>query len=86
MHTPKFDEIVEQNDQTNARREHLAALRELVGNVYPNKFVRSHVTGDEDTITNLVGFEPVQAIVAEIKEVVAKLDPGTRRRPKLKML
>ncbi|HTK25361.1 MAG TPA: lysine--tRNA ligase [Pyrinomonadaceae bacterium] len=78
MHTPRFDEIVEQNDQTNARRDHLDALRQLVGNVYPNKFVRSRITGDEDTITNLLKFEPVTKIVAEIKDVLAKLNPGER--------
>src|SRR5437588_2155538 len=46
--------FIEENDQTRARAEHLAELRRLVGNVYPNKFERSRVTGDEDTITALV--------------------------------
>ena len=49
--------FIEENDQTAARREHLEALRGLVGNVYPNKFERSDVTGtasDEDTITSIV--------------------------------
>jgi lysyl-tRNA synthetase, class II len=48
--------FIEANDQTLARREHLEALRELVGNVYPNKFERSDVveTGKEDTITAIV--------------------------------
>ena len=49
--------FIEQNDQTRARQEHLEALRALVGNVYPNKFVRSDVTGTashEDTITSTV--------------------------------
>ena len=56
--------FIEENDQTTARREHLEALRELVGNVYPNKFERSEVVepGKEDTITAIVekfrGFEP----------------------------
>jgi lysyl-tRNA synthetase class 2 len=57
--------FIEENDQTVARREHLAALRELVGNVYPNKFGRSNVTdtpAGEDTITSIVAsfkhFEP----------------------------
>ncbi|HET7112638.1 MAG TPA: hypothetical protein VFI57_03295, partial [Pyrinomonadaceae bacterium] len=56
--------FIEENDQTSARREHLDALRELVGNVYPNKFERSEVVepGREDTITSIVekfsGFEP----------------------------
>ena len=47
----------EPNDQTRARQEHLEALRALVGNVYPNKFVRSDVTGTashEDTLTSIV--------------------------------
>ncbi len=46
--------FIEDNDQTRARREHLEAIRQLVGNVYPNKFARSRVTGDEDTITAIV--------------------------------
>ena len=45
--------FIEENDQTIARRQHLDALHELVGNVYPNKFERSEVVqpGKEDTIT-----------------------------------
>ena len=56
--------FIEDNDQTQARHEHLEALRALVGNVYPNKFERSRVveSGREDTITAIVekfrGFEP----------------------------
>jgi lysyl-tRNA synthetase class 2 len=56
--------LVEENDQTRARREHLEALRRLVGNVYPNKFERSQIVeaAHEDTITSIVekfrGFEP----------------------------
>jgi len=48
--------FVEENDQTQARREHLEEIRKLVGNVYPNKFDRSEIveTGREDTITALV--------------------------------
>ena len=49
--------FIEENDQTQARREHLEALRALVGNVYPNKFERSNVAGTvagEDTITSVV--------------------------------
>jgi lysyl-tRNA synthetase class 2 len=55
---------LEENDQTRARQEHLEALRRLVGNVYPNKFERSHTVDPqrEDTITALVekyrAFEP----------------------------
>ena len=49
--------IISDNDQTQARREHLEGLRQLVGNVYPNKFARSNVTENpsgEDTITSIV--------------------------------
>jgi lysyl-tRNA synthetase class 2 len=48
--------FIEDNDQTVARREHLEALRELVGNVYPNKFERSRIVdaAKEDTITAIV--------------------------------
>jgi len=53
--------FMEENDQTRVRREHLEALRALVGNVYPNKVVRSDVTGSashEDTVTSIVhGFK-----------------------------
>ena len=56
--------FIEENDQTRARQEHLDALRELVGNAYPNKFERSQIVenGTEDTITVVVekfrAFEP----------------------------
>ncbi len=79
MNIPEFNEIIEQNDQTAARREHLEKLRELVGNVYPNKFDRSHISGTEDTISNLLDYPPVKEIVAEIGEVDAKL--AERERP-----
>jgi lysyl-tRNA synthetase, class II len=68
MNIPEFNEIVEPNDQTEARREHLEKLRALVGNVYPNKFERTKISGDEDTITNLVNFAPVAEIVEELKK------------------
>jgi lysyl-tRNA synthetase class 2 len=79
MTIPEFNEIIEQNDQTAARREHLEKLRELVGNVYPNKFERSSISGTEDTITKLLNFAPVREIVAEITAVVSKL--AERERP-----
>lgn len=56
--------FIEENDQTIARREHLDALRRLVGNVYPNKFERSRIVDPdkEDTMTGVVekfrSFEP----------------------------
>ena len=36
---------MEDNDQTRARREHLDGIRNIVGNVYPNKFERSRESG-----------------------------------------
>ena len=79
MNIPVFEEIIESNDQTEARLEHLSKLRELVGNVYPNKFERSSVSGDEDTITNLVNFAPIVEINEEISAHVATL--AERERP-----
>lgn len=46
--------LPEDNDQIRARREHLEGLRALVGNVYPNKYERSQVTGGEDTVTAII--------------------------------
>lgn len=61
--------IIPDNDQTQARREHLEGLRQLVGNVYPNKFARSNVTENaagEDTITSIVeGFKKCEPPVHE---------------------
>src|SRR5438874_6380643 len=79
MSVPEFDKIIETNDQTEARSEHLDAMRALVGNVYPNKFVRSAISGTEDTITNILHFAPVVEIVNKIKAVVATL--AERERP-----
>lgn len=79
MSIPEFNEIIEPNDQTEARQAHLDALRELVGNVYPNKFARTSVSGTEDTITNILAYAPVVEIAAEIMAVVATL--AERERP-----
>ncbi len=58
--------IIEPNDQTEARVEHLKALENLIGNSYPNKFERSNITGKEDTISNILAFEPVKKLVEEL--------------------
>ncbi|HKS28803.1 MAG TPA: lysine--tRNA ligase [Pyrinomonadaceae bacterium] len=63
---------IEENDQTRARREHLEAIRGIVGNVYPNKFERSRVTGTEDTIT---------AIVNKFKDREPQVEEGSRPAP-----
>ncbi len=79
MNIPEFSEIIEQNDQTEARLASLSALRELTGNVYPNKFARTRISGSEDTITAIKAFGPVAEIVDEIAAVVATL--AERERP-----
>ncbi|MBX3295375.1 MAG: lysine--tRNA ligase [Acidobacteria bacterium] len=78
MSITPFDEIIEQNDQTAARREHLEKLRELVGNPYPNKFGRSTLSGEEDTITRLLEYPPVAEINAEMYAILASLGEGER--------
>src|SRR3989440_4278853 len=67
--------FMEENDQTRARREHLEALRTLVGNVYPNKFERSNVSdtpAGEDTITS---------VAASFKRLEPKLPEGQKPSP-----
>jgi len=69
--------FLEENDQTVARREHLDALRALVGNVYPNKFERSNVTdttAGEDTITS---------VVAVFKKHEPPINEGEKPAPEL---
>ncbi len=78
MSLPEFNEIIEQNDQTLARREHLASLQELVGNAYPNKFARSSLSGSEDTIAAIRKWKPVAEIEAEMSKVKAELSEGER--------
>lgn len=63
-----YEEIIEENDQTLARKEHLAKLRALVGNVYPNKFARSAVTSTEDTISSIKVDERIMAQLPELAE------------------
>src|SRR5215831_11799913 len=85
-----LQDIIPDNDQTRARAEHLQALRELIGNVYPNKFERSRVVdaGHDDTISAITGkfrsFEPTVADGArpsaeEIERANQELNPITVR-------
>jgi len=78
MSIPQFEDIIETNDQTTARREHLDALRELVGNVYPNKFERSRLAGREDTITSILAWAPVVEATREMADLKANLKEGER--------
>jgi lysyl-tRNA synthetase class 2 len=65
--------FIEDNDQTRARHEHMEELRQLVGNVYPNKYQRSRVTQSvegEDTITAIVkefGKHAPQSVEGDVK-------------------
>jgi lysyl-tRNA synthetase, class II len=68
MSTRLPEEIVPDNDQTRARREHLDRIRALVGNAYPNRFARSNVTDTpegEDTISSLINDEALGAAVGD---------------------
>jgi len=78
MNIPEFEEIVEPNDQTEARRASLDALRELIGNAYPNKFARSTLTGGEDTISAIKSYGPVIDTEAEMAALKANLKEGER--------
>ena len=65
MNIPEFNEIIEPNDQTEARKANLEKIAALVGNVYPNKFVRSAITGAEDTITAIKSLDAVTSVSGE---------------------
>ena len=71
--------FIEDNDQTIARREHLDALRELVGNTYPNRFERTEIVeiGKEDTITAIVekfrDFEPKEELKSHVVRIAGRL-------------
>lgn len=65
--------FIEENDQTTARKQHLSEIEQLVGNVYPNKFVREVrkdseivLPDDRATISAIVHFEPVTRFVPPI--------------------
>jgi lysyl-tRNA synthetase class 2 len=75
--------IIEENDQVAARVEHLRELEAIVGNSYPNKFDRSRVSGAEDTISNILNFEPVAALARELRDATpegAKPDQELKAR------
>lgn len=60
--------ILDDNDQTQARVEHLKELENIVGNSYPNKYERSQITGAEDTISNILHFAPVTELAEELNK------------------
>lgn len=73
--------IIEENDQVQARVEHLKKIEQLVGGVYPNKFDRSQISGAEDSVTNLLSFAPIIEAVKEIRE---KTPAGEKPNQELK--
>ena len=65
--------FIEENDQTIARKQHLAELQNLVGNVYPNKFAREVakeseivLSDDTATISAIVHHEPITKFVPPV--------------------
>jgi lysyl-tRNA synthetase class 2 len=63
-----FGNVIEYNDQTQARRAHLEEIKNLVGNAYPNKYVRTNLAGSaegEDTISALADDETIKRIVGD---------------------
>ncbi|HEV2762101.1 MAG TPA: amino acid--tRNA ligase-related protein, partial [Pyrinomonadaceae bacterium] len=86
MQTP----FIEENDQTRTRREHLERIREVVGNVYPNKFRRTNVAGTtygEDTVSALADRDTIKRVVADadfkrdFDALEAKVESGERPTP-----
>lgn len=77
--------FLEENDQTIARRQHLDALRELVGNVYPNKFTRSEVieAGKEDTISAIVESVDQSKSQEELNKIVVRVAGRLATPPRL---
>lgn len=67
--------FIDDNDQTRARREHLEAIRALVGNAYPNRFARSHVTAPPE------GEDTISSINATFKAHEPHVDEGAKPTP-----
>ncbi len=76
--------IIDDNDQVLARVEHLRELETLVGNVYPNKFERTNISGAEDTISNVLIYKPVAEIAAEFEAHKSRLNEGEKPDQELK--
>ncbi|HEX5707154.1 MAG TPA: amino acid--tRNA ligase-related protein, partial [Pyrinomonadaceae bacterium] len=82
--------VIEENDQTRARREHLEEIRRLVGNAYPSKFERTDVAANpegEDTVTALCDRDTLARIVggphfsASLDALEKKVEGGERPTP-----
>jgi lysyl-tRNA synthetase class 2 len=76
MSTPLSERgIIEDNDQTRARAEHLEKIRALVGNAYPNRFERSRLTKSDE------GEDTISSIVAEFRKHEPEVKEGERPTP-----
>jgi lysyl-tRNA synthetase class 2 len=73
--TPR--EIIPDNDQTRARREHLEAIRGEFGNPYPNRFRRTNVSAGAE------GEDTVSSVVARFKRLEPPPVEGARPAPEL---
>jgi lysyl-tRNA synthetase, class II len=69
------ERILEDNDQTRARREHLEAIRALVGNAYPNRFARTNVCRSAE------GEDTVSAVVSKFKHLEPRAAEGAKPSP-----
>ena len=72
MTTRLFGDVLPDNDQTRARREHFEGILALVGNPYPNRFERSRVTKSEE------GEDTITSVVAEFKGREPEVKEGER--------
>lgn len=84
MKTVEYNEIIEPNDQTEARENNLRELTDFIGNPYPNKFERSTISGVEDTISAIVEMPVAIEATAELAEIIANLAEGERLNSELK--
>ncbi len=84
MNIPEYKEIIEPNDQTEAREHNLKEITEMVGNPYPNKFERSEISGEEDTITQIVKMPETIEATEKIAEIIENLAEGERLNSELK--
>jgi lysyl-tRNA synthetase class 2 len=67
--------IVEENDQTRARQQHLEEIRGIVGNAYPNKFARSNEAGTPE------GEDTISALVTRFEEFEPQTNEGEKPAP-----
>ena len=75
MTTRLYGDVLPDNDQTRARREHFREILRLVGNPYPNRFDRSRVTRNDE------GEDTITSVVAEFKKHEPGTEPGAKPTP-----